>query len=74
MDIIKNVEIIILEANEELNNDNWDEQIDKVKNKKECEKEIFDFFIEYQYEDIDDIEEEMTKIEDEIRIEKNNLK
>ena len=70
LDIIKNNDKIIQEATEELNKESLEDHVDKVEDKKECEKEIYDFFIEYKYENIDDIENEIVKIEEELRIEK----
>jgi len=69
LDAIKNNDKIIQEATEELNKESLEDQIDKVEDKKECEKEIYDFFIEYKYENIDDIEDEIVKLEEELRIE-----
>ena len=60
----------IQEAKEELDKENLEEQIEQLEDKKECEKEIFDFFIEYKYENIDDVEEEIVKLKEELRIER----
>ena len=70
LNIIKHNDKKIKEAKEELDKENLEEQIEQLEDKKECEKEIFDFFIEYKYENIDDVEEEIVKLEEELRIER----
>ena len=68
--IIKHNDKKIQEAKEELDKENLEEQVEQLEDKKECEKEIFDFFIEYKYENIDDVEEEIVKLKEELRIER----
>lgn len=70
LNIIKHNDKKIQEAKEELDKENLEEQIEQLEDKKECEKEIFDFFIEYKYENIDDVEEEIAKLKEELRIER----
>ena len=70
LNIIKHNDKKIQEAKEELDKENLEEQIEQLEDKKECEKEIFDFFIEYKYENIDDVEEEIVKLKEELRIER----
>ena len=71
------MDFLIKQTHKELNDINLDDlniiNVDEqIENKKECQKEIFDFFVEYQYENTDDIEEELKEIEEKLKVKNIN--
>ena len=66
LDVINYIDDVIKEGNKEYNTQSSDDCMEQIEEREECQKEIFDFFVEYEYENLDCIDEEIKQLEDEI--------